>query len=106
MLPQVHQGMMNSWDILKKFLKEEEIVRYSNGWNPISFKPQIKKIKEYRANKEKIKQGRNASSLYQKASSQLTCPRREEEQEKELEEIVFPKLQDPKKSEKMPWTMS
>ncbi|MBW0460618.1 hypothetical protein O181_000333 [Austropuccinia psidii MF-1] len=28
MLPQLHQGVMNSWNILKKFLKEE-IVRYS-----------------------------------------------------------------------------
>ncbi|MBW0564247.1 hypothetical protein O181_103962 [Austropuccinia psidii MF-1] len=51
MLPQIHQGVMNSWHILKKFLKEEEIVRYSNGWNTLSSKPQIKKIKEYHAKK-------------------------------------------------------
>ncbi|MBW0504160.1 hypothetical protein O181_043875 [Austropuccinia psidii MF-1] len=25
------------------FLKEEEIVKYSNGWTPLSSKPQIKK---------------------------------------------------------------
>ncbi|MBW0576415.1 hypothetical protein O181_116130 [Austropuccinia psidii MF-1] len=49
MLPQIHQGVMNSWHILQKLLKEEEIVRYSNGWNPLSSKPQIKKIKEYHA---------------------------------------------------------
>ncbi|MBW0540276.1 hypothetical protein O181_079991 [Austropuccinia psidii MF-1] len=49
MLPQIQQGVMNSWHILKKFLKEEEIVRYSNGWNPPSSKPQIKNIKEYHA---------------------------------------------------------
>ncbi|MBW0552589.1 hypothetical protein O181_092304 [Austropuccinia psidii MF-1] len=52
MLPQIHQGVMNSWHILKKFLKEEEIVRYSNVWNPLSSKPQIKKIKEYHAKKK------------------------------------------------------
>ncbi|MBW0547245.1 hypothetical protein O181_086960 [Austropuccinia psidii MF-1] len=52
MLPQIHQGVMNSWNILKKFLKEEEIVRYSNGWNPLSSKPQIKKIKEYHAKRK------------------------------------------------------
>ncbi|MBW0587745.1 hypothetical protein O181_133867 [Austropuccinia psidii MF-1] len=52
MLPQIHQGVMNSWHILKKFLKEEEIVKYSNGWNPLSSKPQIKKIKEYHAKKK------------------------------------------------------
>ncbi|MBW0588764.1 hypothetical protein O181_128479 [Austropuccinia psidii MF-1] len=52
MLPQIHQGVMNSWHILKRFLKEEEIVRYSNGWNPLSSKPQIKKIKEYHAKKK------------------------------------------------------
>ncbi|MBW0587471.1 hypothetical protein O181_127186 [Austropuccinia psidii MF-1] len=43
---------MNSWHILKKFLKEEEIVRYSNGWNQLSSKPQIKKIKEYYSKKK------------------------------------------------------
>ncbi|MBW0579409.1 hypothetical protein O181_119124 [Austropuccinia psidii MF-1] len=52
MLPQIHQGMMNSWNILKKCPKEEEIVRYSNGWNPLSSKPQIKKIEEYYAKKK------------------------------------------------------
>ncbi|MBW0480395.1 hypothetical protein O181_020110 [Austropuccinia psidii MF-1] len=51
MFPQIHQGVMNSWRILKKFLKVEEIVRYSNGWNPLSSKPQIKNIKEYHAQK-------------------------------------------------------
>ncbi|MBW0593805.1 hypothetical protein O181_133520 [Austropuccinia psidii MF-1] len=96
MLPQIHQGVMNSWHILKKFLKEEEIVRYSNGWNPLSSKPQIKEIKEYHAKKEGGNQGRSPSSLYQKAPSQPTSPRREEEQEKELEKTIFSKLQDSK----------
>ncbi|MBW0516205.1 hypothetical protein O181_055920 [Austropuccinia psidii MF-1] len=49
MLPQIHQGVINSWHILTQFLKEEEIVRYSNGWNPLSSKLQIKNIKEYHA---------------------------------------------------------
>ncbi|MBW0593153.1 hypothetical protein O181_132868 [Austropuccinia psidii MF-1] len=51
MLPQIHQGVMNSWHILKRFLTEEEIVIYSNVWNPLSSKPQIKKIKEYHSKK-------------------------------------------------------
>ncbi|MBW0517998.1 hypothetical protein O181_057713 [Austropuccinia psidii MF-1] len=46
------QGVMNPWCILKKFLKEEEIVRYSNGWNPLSSKHHSKKIKEYHAKKK------------------------------------------------------
>ncbi|MBW0593332.1 hypothetical protein O181_133047 [Austropuccinia psidii MF-1] len=46
--------------------------------------------------KERGKQGRSPSSFYQKASSQPTSPRREEEQEKVLQETIFPKLQDPK----------
>ncbi|MBW0589834.1 hypothetical protein O181_129549 [Austropuccinia psidii MF-1] len=45
------QGVMSSWHILKTFLKEEEIVRYFNGWNPLSSKHQIKKIKEYHTKK-------------------------------------------------------
>ncbi|MBW0462801.1 hypothetical protein O181_002516 [Austropuccinia psidii MF-1] len=52
MLPQIHQGLIDSWNILKKILKEEEIVRYSNGCNPLSSKPKIKKIKEYHAKKK------------------------------------------------------
>ncbi|MBW0502842.1 hypothetical protein O181_042557 [Austropuccinia psidii MF-1] len=52
MLPQVHQGVINFWNILKKFLKEEKIVRYSNGWSPLSSKPQIKKIKYYHTKKK------------------------------------------------------
>ncbi|MBW0590710.1 hypothetical protein O181_130425 [Austropuccinia psidii MF-1] len=46
--------------------------------------------------KEGGKQGRSPSSCYQKASSQPTSPRREEEQLKELEETIFPKLHDSK----------
>ncbi|MBW0570630.1 hypothetical protein O181_110345 [Austropuccinia psidii MF-1] len=78
---------MNSWHILKKFLKEEEIVRYSNGWNPLSSKPQIKKIKDYHAKKRE--------ATKEEAPSQRTSPRREEE-EKELDKTIFPKLQDSK----------
>ncbi|MBW0590368.1 hypothetical protein O181_130083 [Austropuccinia psidii MF-1] len=46
--------------------------------------------------KEGGKQGRSPSSFYQQASSHPTSPRREAEQEKGLEETIFPKLQDPK----------
>ncbi|MBW0515722.1 hypothetical protein O181_055437 [Austropuccinia psidii MF-1] len=35
-------------------VQEEEIVRYSNGWNSLSSKPQIKKIKEYHAKKKEV----------------------------------------------------
>ncbi|MBW0499560.1 hypothetical protein O181_039275 [Austropuccinia psidii MF-1] len=52
MLPQIHQEVMNCWHILKMFLKEEKIVRYSNGWNPLTSKTQIKKIKKYHAKKK------------------------------------------------------
>ncbi|MBW0514688.1 hypothetical protein O181_054403 [Austropuccinia psidii MF-1] len=46
--------------------------------------------------KEIDNQGRIPCSFYQKAQSLPTSPRREEDQEKELEEAIFPKLQDPK----------
>ncbi|MBW0535236.1 hypothetical protein O181_074951 [Austropuccinia psidii MF-1] len=52
MLPQIHHGVMNSWHILKRFLTEEEILLYSNRWNPLSSKPQIKNIKEYHFKKK------------------------------------------------------
>ncbi|MBW0461060.1 hypothetical protein O181_000775 [Austropuccinia psidii MF-1] len=43
---------MNSWHILKTFLKEEEIVSYSNGWNPLSLKSKIKKMNKYNAKRK------------------------------------------------------
>ncbi|MBW0545666.1 hypothetical protein O181_085381 [Austropuccinia psidii MF-1] len=47
--------MMSSWNILKKVLKEEEIVRYSNSWNTTSFKPQMKKIKDWNNKKREVR---------------------------------------------------
>ncbi|MBW0516076.1 hypothetical protein O181_055791 [Austropuccinia psidii MF-1] len=55
---------------------------------------------------ERGNKGRSPSSFYQNASSQPTSPRREEEQEKEFQETIFPKLKDPKNPKKMPWKMS
>ncbi|MBW0548512.1 hypothetical protein O181_088227 [Austropuccinia psidii MF-1] len=73
MLPQIHQGVMNSWNILKTFLKGEEIVRYSNGWNPLSSKPQIRKIKEYHAKKkEETKEEEPVASTRKPQASPLT----------------------------------
>ncbi|MBW0506269.1 hypothetical protein O181_045984 [Austropuccinia psidii MF-1] len=83
---------MSSWHILKTFFKGWEIVRYSNGWNPLTSKPRSKD-KGMAQQKEGIKKGRIPSSFYQKATSQPTSPKREDEQEKELEETIFPKLQ-------------
>ncbi|MBW0513799.1 hypothetical protein O181_053514 [Austropuccinia psidii MF-1] len=53
------------------------------------------KYKGLEQQKERGKQGRSPSSFYQKATSQPTYPRGEE-QEKELEETIFPNSQDPK----------
>ncbi|MBW0535483.1 hypothetical protein O181_075198 [Austropuccinia psidii MF-1] len=56
--------------------------------------------------KEGGKQGRSPSIFCHQVSSQPTSPREEEEQEKELEETIFLKLQHSKNPRKMPWTMS
>ncbi|MBW0501543.1 hypothetical protein O181_041258 [Austropuccinia psidii MF-1] len=56
--------------------------------------------------KEGGMQGRSPCSFYQQATSQPTSPRGKEEKEKELEETIFPKLQDSKNPKNMPWTMS
>ncbi|MBW0572139.1 hypothetical protein O181_111854 [Austropuccinia psidii MF-1] len=55
MLPQIHQGVINSCNILKRFLTEEGIAVYSNGWTILSSKPQIKKIKEYHSKKREAR---------------------------------------------------
>ncbi|MBW0506558.1 hypothetical protein O181_046273 [Austropuccinia psidii MF-1] len=54
-----------------------------------------KKYQGLEQQKEGCKQGRIPSSFYQKATSQPTSPRWEEEQEKDLKETIFPKLQNP-----------
>ncbi|MBW0500772.1 hypothetical protein O181_040487 [Austropuccinia psidii MF-1] len=73
MLPQTPQGVMNPWYILKKFLKEQEIVRYSKGWNALSHKPQIKKIKEYNSKKrEASKEKAPVASTRKPQASQLS----------------------------------
>ncbi|MBW0500263.1 hypothetical protein O181_039978 [Austropuccinia psidii MF-1] len=56
----------------------------------------IHKNKGLPCKKEEGKQGRSPSSFSQKASSQPTFPRREEEKEKGLEETIFTNLQDSK----------
>ncbi|MBW0591803.1 hypothetical protein O181_131518 [Austropuccinia psidii MF-1] len=63
---------MKSWHILKKFLKEEEIFRYSNGWNPPSSKTKIKNIKEYHAKKmEASKEESSVASTRKPQANQL-----------------------------------
>ncbi|MBW0553681.1 hypothetical protein O181_093396 [Austropuccinia psidii MF-1] len=74
MLPQTHQGVINFWHILKRFLKEEEIVKYCNGWNPLSSKPQIKKIKEWNKKKEASKEEASVAST---RKPQLSSPPQE-----------------------------
>ncbi|MBW0584280.1 hypothetical protein O181_123995 [Austropuccinia psidii MF-1] len=75
MLAQIHQGVMNSWHILKIFLKEEKIVRYYNGWNPLSSKPQIKKIKEDHT-KEKEATKEEALSLLPASPNPMHFPKK------------------------------
>ncbi|MBW0576656.1 hypothetical protein O181_116371 [Austropuccinia psidii MF-1] len=87
---------MNSWNILKKFLKVEKIVRYSNGWNPLSSKPQIKKIKEYHAKKGGDRQGRTQVASTSKPQVNQPPQEGKKKKGKELEETIFTKLQDSK----------
>ncbi|MBW0465034.1 hypothetical protein O181_004749 [Austropuccinia psidii MF-1] len=90
MLPQIHQGVMNPWHILKPSLTYEEIVEYSNGWSPLSPKPKIQK-RGVAQQKERGKSGRSPSSFYQQATRQPNSPGGKDEQEKELLETMFPK---------------
>ncbi|MBW0587952.1 hypothetical protein O181_127667 [Austropuccinia psidii MF-1] len=96
MLPQIHQGVMKSWHILKMFLKEEEIMRYSNGWNPLSSKPQIKKIKEYHAKKQEATKEEAPVASTKKPQASPLLQEGKKNKKKELEKTIFPKLQDSK----------
>ncbi|MBW0485990.1 hypothetical protein O181_025705 [Austropuccinia psidii MF-1] len=72
MLPQIHQGVMNSGNILNQFLKEEEIVRYSNGCNKLSYNPQIKNIKEYHSkNREEREEKAPVASTRKHQANQI-----------------------------------
>ena len=105
MLPQIQQGVMNSWHILKKFLKEDEIVRYSNGWNPLSSKPQIKKIKEYHAkNREQTKEEALVASTSKPQANPL--PQEGKKKKKKPGENHIPQATGFQKYKNMPWTKS
>ncbi|MBW0591024.1 hypothetical protein O181_130739 [Austropuccinia psidii MF-1] len=105
MLPQIHQGVMNSWHIPKTFLKEEEIVRYSNGWNPLSSNPQIKKIKEYHVKKrEASKEEASVASTRKPQANQLPQEAKKNKK-KNWKKPCSPSYRS-RKSKKMPWTMS
>ncbi|MBW0583713.1 hypothetical protein O181_123428 [Austropuccinia psidii MF-1] len=80
MLSQIHQGVMNSWHILKMFLTEEEMVVYSNGWNPLSSKPQIKTIKEYHSKKREA--SKEEASVASNSKPQANQPPQEEKNNK------------------------
>ncbi|MBW0521373.1 hypothetical protein O181_061088 [Austropuccinia psidii MF-1] len=96
MLPQIHQGVMNSWHILKQFLKEEKIVRYSNGWNPLSSKPQIKKIKEYHSKKrEESKEEAPVASTSKHQANQLPQEGKKKKK-KNLRKPYSPSYRNPK----------
>ncbi|MBW0586398.1 hypothetical protein O181_126113 [Austropuccinia psidii MF-1] len=105
MLPQIHQGVMNSWHILKTFLTEEEKVVYPNGCNPLSSKPQIKKIKEYHSKKkEASKEEAPVASTSKPKANQP--PKRGRRTRKRTGENHIPQVTGFQKSKEMPWAMS
>ncbi|MBW0588490.1 hypothetical protein O181_128205 [Austropuccinia psidii MF-1] len=59
-----------------------------------------KHIKDWKNKKQGGKKGRRPSRFFQQTKAQPTSPRREEEQEKELEETILPKLQDSKNTQR------
>ncbi|MBW0480263.1 hypothetical protein O181_019978 [Austropuccinia psidii MF-1] len=105
MLPQIHQGVMNSWHILKKLLKEEEIVKYSNGWNPLSSKPLIKKIKEYHA-KEREPSKEEAPVASTRKSQVSQPPQEGKKNKKRIGGNHIPQATRFQESKKMPCIMS
>ncbi|MBW0591274.1 hypothetical protein O181_130989 [Austropuccinia psidii MF-1] len=86
------------------FLKEEERVRYSNGWIPLSSKPQIKKIQEYHAKtKEATKEEAPVASTSKHQAN--TLPQEgKKNKKKNWRKPYSPSYRIPK-IQKMPWTM-
>ncbi|MBW0491711.1 hypothetical protein O181_031426 [Austropuccinia psidii MF-1] len=105
MLPQIHQGVMYYWPILKRFLTEEEIVLYSNGWNPLSSKPQIKNIKDYHSIKrETSKEEAQVASTSKPQANQP--PEEGKNNMKKNWRKPYSQATGFQKSKKIPWTMS
>ncbi|MBW0584139.1 hypothetical protein O181_123854 [Austropuccinia psidii MF-1] len=101
MLPQIHQGVMSSWKILKKFLKEEEIVRYSNGYNPLSSKPQIKKVK-YWNNKKRVSSKEEAPLAFTSKPEANKPPQEGKKSKKKKWNNPYPPVTGSKEYKKMP----
>ncbi|MBW0546990.1 hypothetical protein O181_086705 [Austropuccinia psidii MF-1] len=88
MLPEIYQGVMNPWNILKRLLKEEQIVKYSNGWNTLSSKPKIKNIKDWHNKKwDASKEEAPGPSIRKPEASQ---PPQEEKKKKNWGELYSP----------------
>ncbi|MBW0591081.1 hypothetical protein O181_130796 [Austropuccinia psidii MF-1] len=96
MLPQIHQGVMNSWHILKTFLTEEEIVVYSNGWNPLSSKPQIKNLKEYHFKKREATKEEAPVSSTSKPQAKQPPKERKKNKKKNRTKTYSPSYRIPK----------
>ncbi|MBW0479191.1 hypothetical protein O181_018906 [Austropuccinia psidii MF-1] len=76
MLPQIHQEVMKFWHIHKTFLKEDQIVKYSNGWNTLSSKPQIKDTKDW--HNKKREESKEEAPLASTRKPQVRNPPQEE----------------------------
>ncbi|MBW0535988.1 hypothetical protein O181_075703 [Austropuccinia psidii MF-1] len=93
---------MNSWQILKKFFKEEETVRYSNEWNPLSSKPQIKKIKEYHAKKKEASKEKAPVTSTRKPQASQPSQEGKKRKKKNWRKPYSPSYRIPKIQKRMP----
>ncbi|MBW0592492.1 hypothetical protein O181_132207 [Austropuccinia psidii MF-1] len=96
MLPQIHQGVMNSWHILKTFLTEEEIVVYCNGCNTLSSKPQIKKIKAYHSKKKEASKEEGPVASNRKPQANQPLQEGKKNKKKKLRKPSSPRYRIPK----------
>ncbi|MBW0565643.1 hypothetical protein O181_105358 [Austropuccinia psidii MF-1] len=80
--------------------QRQEIVRYSNGWNPLSSKPQIKKIKAHHAKKTE------ASKEEAPVAFTSKLPKRGRRTRKRIGGNHIPRAKGFQKSKKIPWKIS
>ncbi|MBW0474651.1 hypothetical protein O181_014366 [Austropuccinia psidii MF-1] len=103
-MPQIHQGVMNFWHILQRFLKEEEIGKYCNGWKPLLFKPEIKKMKErHTKRKEASKEEAPVDPIRKPQAKNLL---QEGKNKRKNWKKAYPPASASQESKKMPWKMS
>ncbi|MBW0552510.1 hypothetical protein O181_092225 [Austropuccinia psidii MF-1] len=99
MLPQIHKGVMNSCHILKMLFIEEEIIEYSNWWNPLSYKDTIKKMNYWHNKQREIGKEEAPIASTRKPQASQPSPEGKKKKKKNWRKLYSPSYRIPRTQE-------